>query len=162
MTTYRYAVLHEDGAACEGKLTLNGLLLHDSCIMATDLSMLVDGGDTRGDDILVPGAAGVLAEPRRLTVTRRDVPFWLIGGLSWSGVEQEPRQGLIDNFDVLYAAVGVGEQTGDGTVVASLQEPGGGTRTADVTTLGCHRGPTRPGYWCTVVISLSVPGGVLS
>lgn len=160
----RYATLDTDGAAPEGTLTVNGTSLHRACIQARDLSMLVDGADTRGADILVPAASGVLAQPRRETVTRRDVPFWLIGGLSWaSGVEQEPRQGLIDNFDLMYASVGVGLQTGDGTVTATLLEPdGASTRSAAVTVLNCRRGVTRAGWWTPVVLSLSVPDGVLS
>lgn len=159
-----FATLDPNGAAPEGTLTVNGVLLHRSCIQAQDLSMLVDGADMRGADILVPGAVGVLAEPRRETVTRRDVPFWLIGAFDWStGVELvDKRQGVIDNFDAMYSSVGVGLQTGDGTVTCVLTEAGGGTRSASVTIVNCRRGTTRAGWWTPVVLSLSVPGGVLS
>lgn len=163
MSTLTYATLDLDAYACEGKLTLNSVLLWTSAFVCTDLSQLNDDADLRGASVIIPGTNGVLPKPRRRTATRKDIPMLFAGGLTRLGaVNANPAQGLIDSFVYVRSNIGIGSQSGDGTVTASWQQPGGATLTESVTVLGLRRGPMLAGYLCRAVLSIEVPAGIIT
>lgn len=84
-----------------------------------DLSSLWDGPEVRGDDLLIPGAAGVLTQPRRATVTRKVLPIAIFGEQDREGnVYPNPFTGVRTNLDYLYTNVFAPVSTGNGTRAA--------------------------------------------
>lgn len=160
----RYATIDLAATAIEGKVTLNGVLLWTPAFAAMDIWSLNDDADVRGRSVVIPGANGNKPKPRRRTATRKDLGLIVVGGVNRFGAEiaAGPRQGLIDNVAYLRTNLGVGLQTGDGTVTLSWQQPSGTTLTEPVTVEQVRRGPTLPGFCCRVVVSMEVPAGIIS
>lgn len=101
-----------------------------------DLSPLWDGPQVRGDDLLIPGTAGVLTQPRRATVTRKVLPIAIFGEQDWEGnVYADPFTGVRTNLDYLYTNVFAPVGTGDGTRAATHHLKSGATRTANIIVL---------------------------
>ena len=116
---------------CFGTLTVNGLALNADWVCAYDLAPLLDDGEVRGSDRLIPHATGAVGYPRRRTVTRVDIPLWISGLVRWDGVPQaDHAMALIGNVEYLRTNIGIAKQTGDGTVTASWTRPDGTVRTA--------------------------------
>jgi hypothetical protein len=93
--------------------------------------------DVRGQDRLLPGATGVIAYPRRLTATRKDLRLLVVGDVDLNGVPTADSViGLQTNLEYLRANVFVPVVSSTGTRAATLAMPSGGTRTADIHVLG--------------------------
>lgn len=145
--------------ACVENLTIGGVSLTTPAWWCGDLAPLVDGPDLRGEDVLLPGVAGVIPLPRRITVSKRSVQMFITGDYDRLGVAQtNPRIGLQVNcqylIDNLLLPAG-----GNGTRLAVLTMANGSTRSAYVHVLSPlelgaagHRG--RRG-----VLNLSIPSG---
>lgn len=143
-------------------LEIDGVPLFTYGWETVDLSELWAGGDVRGTDRLIPGAAGVRPYPRRTTVSIRSVPMVVYGHTDADGVPYaDVRAGLEANLDFLRANVTDPTNVGDGTRTATLHLPSGATRTGDVHVVGFSLSPVGPAA-VRAVLSLSIPGGVLS
>lgn len=146
-------------SACVENLTIDGISLTTPAWWCGDLAPLVDGPDLRGEDTLLPGVAGVVANPRRVTVSKRSVQMFITGDYDRLGVAQtNPRIGLQRNCQYLIDNLLI-PPGGDGTRLAVLTMADETTRSARVHVLpplelsaAGHRG--RRG-----VLTLSIPGG---
>lgn len=93
----------------------------DGCCKVRDLAPLVSGSDVRGSDRLVPGSAGVIANPRRETVTVVNLQLMLFGAKDFAGVAHpDVRTGLLLNAAYLQENVSRPTGVGDGTRTATL------------------------------------------
>lgn len=94
--------------------------------------------DVRGQDRLLPTAAGVIAYPRRMTVTRADLRLLIVGDvLGDTGVPAtDPIEGLAENFEYLRINVFDPVASSSGTRSATLSVPGMANRTADIHIIG--------------------------
>lgn len=145
--------------ACVENLTISGISLTTPAWWCGDLAPLADGPDMRGEDVLLPGVAGVVALPRRITVSKRSVHMFITGDYDRFGVAQSnPRIGLQVNCQYLIDNLLL-PPGGNGTRLAVLTMANGTTRSANVHVLSPlelsaagHRG--RRG-----VLTLSIPGG---
>lgn len=87
----------------------------------------------RGDDLLIPGAPGVRAYPRRSTITKRSLELIIYGFFDVDGnVNADVREGLEENVDYLKANVVAPVASATGTRVCVLTLPSGATKTGDV------------------------------
>jgi len=124
----------------------------------------------RGEDRLLPLAAGVIPYLRRRTVTRHSLPMVIQGEVDENGVPYpDVWAGLEANIAQLRASVVDPTGVGDGTRPASLVMPSGATRTADVHVLGLVLGRTQAGtntltgnegVGMLATLELSIPTGV--
>ncbi len=103
-------------------LDIDGVSLNKRlCCQVVDLSELLSGSDERGSDRLVPGTAGVIAYPRRETVTVVNLPIAIFGHYDFAGVAHpDTRTGLALNAAYLQANVTGSSGVGDGTRTATL------------------------------------------
>jgi hypothetical protein len=110
-------------------LEIDGYPLATPAVRVTNLSVLWEPGDVRGEDRLIPGAAGVVAYPRRPTVTRKVLELLVFGDRDDEGVPHaDTRQGLYDNVKKLNQMVtGPVSASGDGTRDIVLHLPDGAT-----------------------------------
>lgn len=96
-----------------------------------NLFELWQGPETRGQDRILPGAAGVRPYRRRATVTRRSLQLSIFGDVDWEGnANADWRVGLQENIDHLRANVTDPIVTGDGTRELDLHMPDGDVRSA--------------------------------
>ena len=152
-------------STCFGSLTVNSVLLNGPAWCAYDLTVLFDEADLRGSDRLIPSLAGVVANRRRRTVTRKDIPLAITGLYDRLGVRQADRaMSLIANIEYLKDNLGFASTSGGGTVTASWLRSDGTTRTASVHVLSLRHAllapnATRAIYVSNAVLSLSLPAG---
>lgn len=145
-----------------GTLTIDGVSLHRPAFVVVDLTPLWLDGDQRGDDVLLPGAVGVIAEPRRVTVTKRTLPLLIDGEWMPDGTAApDPWIGFQASIDYLRANLTEPTGVGDGTRTATLTMPNGDVRTGPV-----HVGPLGLGKFLDgrgrASLDLSLPQGMLS
>lgn len=151
-----------------GTLTIAGLALNGPAWDIPDLTPLWISGEIRGSDRTIPGTAGVLAYPRRRTVTEVDLDMLITGDVSAVGAAYDDAvAGLATNLEVLRATIVEPVTTGDGTRSASLTVPGETfARTGDVHVLGLDLGPLIARFHERALIratlSLSIPAGRLA
>lgn len=153
----------------DGNLTLNDIPMKTRAWTCPDLTPLWMPGAIRGQDRLIPHAAGVRAFPRRLTVTQYDLEF-RIAGISdmhgvvttgtGSGIGIEEFQQLEYNLNYLRQNVIDPRTTpnANGTIPGVLTMPSGSTRTADVHVLGFTVN-NRVAHVLQGILHLSVPSG---
>jgi hypothetical protein len=117
--------------------------------------------DQRGSDRLVPGTAGVLAQQRRDTVTRRSLQMLIVGDVDRTGTPQADRfEGLQVNVEYLRSNVAAPTGATDGTRSAVLTMPDGTTRTEPVHVVGFEFGNFREdAAWLRAVLTISIPSG---
>lgn len=155
-----------------GRLQVDGVNLHCPAWTMPDLLELWFGADVRGDDQLIPGLGGVIANRRRTTVTRHSLPMTICGDVDRNGAryDGDAWAGLEQNIDYLRTNVVDPTNTGDGTRAATLFMPSGDTRTADIHVLRLVPGARGYGVqsdgWtgaiCTATLEISIPLGVFS
>lgn len=147
-------------------VTIGGVpLAIDGAWRCLNPSELWQGGDVRGSDRPIPGAAGVLPKPRRHTVTARLLKLVVYGETDHNGdPHADPRAGVWANLAYLRANVADPVATGDGTRTCTVLLPDGATMlTGNVTPEGMEFVPWEAApvvYRATV--RLSVPAGVLA
>lgn len=152
-------------STCFGTLTVNSVLLNGPAWCAYDLTTLLDEADLRGSDRLIPSLAGVVANKRRRTVTRKDFPVAITGLYNRLGVRQTDRaMGLIANIEYLKDNLGFASTGTGGTVTASWLRSDGTTRSASVHVLSLKHAllpanKKRGIYVSNAVLSLSIPAG---
>lgn len=150
--------------------TLNGVSLDTPAwtVVAPGYDELFNSPALRGEDLVMPTAAGVRAYPRVVTATVVSIPLLIIGQYTMAGaVNADPWVGLLTNRDYLRNNLGLpgtsGVNANRGTVVLALDRPGAlATIDADVTFLGLQ-GFQTIGYGEALArIDLSIPAGELS
>ena len=144
-----------------GDLTINGVPMMCPAWKVLNLLELWQPADQRGNDRLIPGSAGVLAQQRRDTVTRRSLQLLIVGDVNRNGTAQTDKfEGLQANVDDLRINVAAPTAIGDGTVSAVLTMPDGTTRTEPVHVVGFEFGNFRAdAAWLRAVLTISIPSG---
>lgn len=122
------------------------------------------GFDVRGEDRLLPGATGVLAYPRRMTVKRHDLRLLVTGDVvGQTGLAPaDATQGLATNIEYLRANVFAPVVSSTGTRAATLTVPGQTNRTADIHVLGMTIQSYMLGDCGSIAVTtlhISIPGG---
>lgn len=151
----------------EGNLTLNGVPMKTRAWTCPDLTPLWLPPSVRGQDRLLPGAAGVRAYPRRKTVTEYALDFRVSGMAdmngnvvsgSGNGPEEFEQLELNMNYlrqNVLDADVSINP---NGTIPGVLTMPSGNVRTAAVHVLGFTVN-TRVSHILQGTLDISIPAG---
>jgi hypothetical protein len=148
--------------AAAGNLTIGGIAMMCPAWKVLNLYELWQPAQQRGSDRLIPGAAGVLAQQRRKTVTARSLQMLIIGSHDRTGSAYgvDLYEGLQGNLE--YLIENVIDPTGltDGTRSAVLTMPDSTARTEPIHVLGLQLGEVRQdGAWMRAVIDISVPSG---
>lgn len=147
-----------------GQLTIGGVALIGPAwtVVEEALTDLWLGGDLRGEDRIIPGAAGAIPYPRRWTVTRRSIPMWINPDVDRTGAaHSSPQVGLWLNIKYLRENVVDPPGTTTGTRAAVLTLPDATTRTADVHVLGLTLGVRGLGGFAAA-LDISIPAGVFA
>lgn len=93
--------------------------------------------DVRGEDRLLPSVAGVIAYPRRLTVTRYDLRLLVVGDVDSAGSPTADSViGLQNNIEYIRANVLAPVVSSTGTRAGVLTLPSAATRSATIHVLG--------------------------
>ena len=144
-----------------GGLTIGGISLTTTWCRAENLIDLWLPADQRGGDRLIPGTAGVLAQRRRDTVTRRGVRLTIAGDVTYTGATTgDAFERLQINIDYLRANIVAPTGSGDGTRSAVLTMPDGTSRTEDVHVTGFDLSSyAEDARWARGVLQLSIPSG---
>lgn len=130
--------------APEGSMTIDGLSMNRPAFAIVG-DERGEGGyvklwadfDVRGEDRILPSATGVIAYPRRMTVTRVDFRLLVVGDVDQAGAPVvDSVVGLQNNIEYIRANIVAPVATSTGTRVAILTMPSGATRSADIHVLG--------------------------
>lgn len=101
------------------------------------LLSLVTTTEQRGSDRILPSATGVIAYPRRKTVTEHEFRIVVIGEVDRNGVPAADHNAqLVTNLQYLVTNVVNPVGTGDGTRAATYTPPGSSALTADIHVVG--------------------------
>jgi hypothetical protein len=144
-----------------GGLTIGGISLTTTWCRVMNLVELWLPADQRGQDRIVPGSAGVKAQQRRDTVTRRTLRLTIAGDVTYTGATTgDAFERLQINIDYLRANIVAPTGTTNGTRSAVLTMPDGTTRTEDVHVTGMDVGRyAEDGRWMLATLDLSIPSG---
>lgn len=138
-------------------LSISGVVLANPAYFITDLSDVRRPADQRGRDRIIPHG-GVLAKPRRRTVSKRMVPMIIDGSVDTNGAPTGNYQaGMEGHLAYLNANVVAPVSSGDGTRPATLMLAWGPKYAnvhVEALEIGRRSGPTA---WAT--LHLSIPGG---
>lgn len=158
---------------CEGTLTIGGVSMNRPAwavlgdeLGTNGLLQFVVLGERRGEDRVLPGAAGVIPYRRRLTSTRYDLRILVAGDVDENGTPTaNALQGLIANLLYLYNNVVADPGGTDGTRAATLDLPGQSQMSADVHVIGLEPQQYKVGDSAAVfsgTLQLSIPAGRFS
>lgn len=158
---------------CEGELEIDNISLNTAAwVVFSDeqglggLMQLWANFQTRGEDRLVPGAAGVIPYPRRLTVYQPHLNIAVCGDVDENGDPvADTAEGVEANLAYLMTNVFAQPSNTDGTRSAVLTMPSGATRTADIHILGFEQTFGRLQYRDSVIegkIHISIPVGAFT
>jgi hypothetical protein len=147
-----------------GDLTIGGVAMNCAGwkLLGDSLARLWMPADQRGDDRLIPGAAGVLAQRRRNTVTTVSLEMLISGLADRTGTAATGTYVAQLYQNIVYLRDNVVAPTGatDGTRSAVLTVPGGSTLTEPVHVVGLKLGDgSTDGRWQKAVLELSIPSG---
>ena len=144
-----------------GDLTIGGVAMNGPAWKVLNLYELWQPANVRGSDRIIPGSTGVVAYPRRATVTVRSLQMLISGTHDRTGASVADKyEGLQANVDYLLSNVVVPTGATDGTRSAVLTMPDGTTRTEPVHVLGLELGDlSLDGAWTKAVLELSIPTG---
>lgn len=142
-------------------LEINSVPLATPAWLLLDIDQMWNPADVRGTDLIIPGAVGVVALPRRKTVSNRSLTLVIFGDFTWEGTPvANVRVGLQNNLAHLKTNI-VDPASGDGTRTAVLHLPSGATKTGPVHVEHFSVvGQTRSGLGAT--LDLSLPLGELA
>lgn len=129
---------------CEGVLTIGGISMNRAAWAVVGDEQGAGGllpmwfqTEQRGQDRLLPGAAGVIAYKRRETVTRHDLRILVVGDVDQAGAAVvNAAEGLAANLAYLESNVVQPTNLTDGTRAATLTVPGLAQRSANIHVLG--------------------------
>jgi hypothetical protein len=125
---------------CEGVLTLGGVSMNRPAWMISadqngngGLFQILTNVDVRGQDRLLPGAAGVIPYRRRVTASSLTFRLVVTGDVDETGAENaDATAGLVDNLEYLWDNVVVPVASSTGTRAAVWTPPNSSARTANV------------------------------
>jgi hypothetical protein len=122
------------------------------------------GFDVRGEDRILPSATGVIAYQRRMTVTRHDLRFIIVGDvIGQTGVAApDATVGLATNTEYIRANVLAPVASSTGTRAATLTIPGAATRSANIHVLGMVTQSYKLGECGAITVNtlqISIPTG---
>ena len=131
---------------CEGTLTIAGISMNRAAwaILGDDrgnggLFQLLTTVAVRGENRIIPGAAGVIPFRRRTTVTPYSFRLVVTGEVNSAGtVNADPVLGLVNNLEYLWDNVIDPPNTTTGTVAAVWTPPGATARNADIHVVRCE------------------------
>lgn len=120
--------------------------------------------DVRGEDRILPSATGVIAYPRRMTVTRCDLRLLIVGDvIGQTGVSASNSiEGLATNIEYIRTNILAPVVSATGTRAATLTVPGQSTRSADIHVLGMNIQSYQLGICGAIAVAtlqISIPGG---
>lgn len=143
-------------------LEIDGIPLATPAWEITDLSPLWDAANQRGSDRLIPGADGVLPQPRRKTITVKSLPMIIMGDRDQEGdyAGEFARAQLRENVDYLIANVVDPPETSDGLRFAILHLPDGDEVSGHVHVSGLQLGMLGP-IGLRAILTVSMPDGRL-
>lgn len=143
-------------------MEIDGLSLElDDCWHVEDYAPVLSGSDQRGEDRLVPGSAGVVANPRRNTVTRVNLRMLVFGWKDWNGAAHAThRAGIGKNSAKLQAAMTSPPTTAGGTRTATYHLDGLPAVSKPVHVLGDMTFVGYGPYALRGVLRLSFPEGL--
>lgn len=141
-------------------LSIDGVPMSTPAWRLTNSHVFWDGADTRGDNRIIPGAAGVRAKRVRTAQTQVSLIVAVFGSHDWEGNEYaDANVGLWTNLEYLKDYVTDPTNTGDGTRAAVLHVPGG-TRTGDIQVRKLRTLPLSPTD-LELTIDIIIPAGAL-
>lgn len=142
-------------------ISVNGVSLMTKGWECLDISAVHDEADLRGDDVVIPGVAGVLPYRRWRTATVRSFPIEIHGDYDKDGVAYtDPQQGVTTNRRYLADNLGVASTTGDGTVTFVWHQPDGTELSAPVHVLGFRGSQLQNAAQILARLDLSFPTGI--
>lgn len=158
---------------CEGTLTIGGISMNRPAwaILGDDtgaggLLQLITVAEQRGSDRIIPSATGVIAYPRRLTVTPFELRILVAGDVDSTGAPTaNAQEGLAVNLNYLYTNVVAPVVSSTGTRAATLSIPGLSALTANIHVIGLRPSEYHLGSSASVWegrLQISVPGGRFS
>lgn len=118
----------------------------------------------RGEDRILPSATGVIAYPRRVTVTRKDLRLLIAGDVigQTGAPATNAIEGLATNIEYLRANIITPVASATGTRAAVLTVPGQASRSADIHILGFTIQSymlTECGSVAVSTLQISIPSG---
>lgn len=141
-----------------GELFINSISMHTPAWCVLDLLPLWAFPATRGGNVIVPGASGQRAYPRRIDETTYSLEMVIVGDVDQSGDPYDnPLVGLQTNLEYLWDNVVSPPDAPTATRPAELDMPDGSTRSDDVQValeLGRHGA-----HDVLAVLELTVPSG---
>lgn len=124
---------------------------------------LFNGPAVRGDDLVMPSAVGARPYPRRVSASVVSLSMMVFGHVDKDGTPiADPLEGLMANRDYLRTNLGLGDETGDGTVPAVFYRGSLDNLAGDVTVLAMADWQNRGGKEATFRLDLSIPDGELA
>lgn len=120
--------------------------------------------DVRGEDRVLPGAGGVIAYPRRITVTRCDLRLLIVGDIigQTSAPASDAIEGLATNMEYIRAQILAPVVSSTGTRAATLTIPGQSNRTANIHIIGMPIQAYQLGICGAIAVctlQISIPSG---
>lgn len=150
------------GSLADGELRVSGSTMHTPAYAPVDLTELWEGPDQRGDDLMIPGAPGVLPMPRRADVSERRVHMVIDGSVAYTGaVWSNEREGLRRNVARIRSIASDPTGVGDGTRAITLTSPDGLTTLSGYAHVSLKVGAKTKGLWRAELV-LSLPSGYLA
>ncbi len=145
-------------------LEVNSVPLSTPAYWITNLEeQLLTAADLKGGDIDIPHVTGVLANPRRVTVTKKAFAMTIIGSVDRNNsVQSDQMAGLVANVEYLTSNLGIASASGDGTVTAIWHRSDSTTKSAAVTVLGLHCSKLTDRPMLSAVLEVSLPLGVFA
>lgn len=149
-------------ANCHGTLTIDGISMNRGSWAVLNNNVWWNGADRLGEDTIVGGREGSLANPRYKTVTKHTLELLVVGTVDRNNVRYENTAiGLEENWewlevnvlDTVFTTIGGGR-----TAVLTL--PSGRTRTGGIHIEGYRVGTEIQGA-LTATIEVSIPQGQL-
>lgn len=149
------------GTQAGGTLTIGGEVMHRTAFAVTQVAPLWPRKELRGADLLIPGAAGVLSLPRRVTARKVTLPMVMDGRFLPDGTDAPSELGGIKATLAWLDANIVAPSTGNSTRVAILTDlDGGDPYVGPITVEGIEPGDKVRGLW-RAVIDITIPAGNL-
>lgn len=158
--------------ACDGTLTIGGISMNRSAWMIGadekgegGLFQLLTGVQQRGEDRLIPAAAGVIPFRRRITRTSHELRLVIVGDVDEAGAATaDHTAGLDSNIAYLLTNVVTPPATDAGTRAATYVTSGGRSLTADIHVVGMTQKEYALGLNAVWIgtLNISVPAGAFT
>lgn len=141
-------------------LEVNGVKLACPAWQVTNLAVLFDDGDVRGDDHVLPYVAGRVAVRRWRDAEVKTIGLEVVGQYDIDGtVAADPARKLVQHMAYLKANLGFASTSGDGTVVAKFFRGAEATLQTNVHMLGFKGSRWSAPAYLTTTFDMLVPSG---